>query len=238
MTVLLSTENLTRRFASRHGVEGLSLTLKKGEIVGLAGLNGAGKSTTLAMMAGVLRPDRGSVLAGGRDILRHPSTRRMIGFAPDRPPLYPELTVREYLDFSAALRGLRGGAARQAVDRVMEHVRLGDVARRVIRTLSRGYQQRVGLAQALVHEPGVLLLDEPTDGLDPRQTEHFRGLVRGQAESGAALLSTHQMDVIAGLCTRLLILHEGRLVSDTPLGDEPSSVLQAAFTAATGAEAI
>ena len=237
MTPLLTTENLTRRFASRLGVEALSLSLGPGDIVGLAGLNGAGKSTTLAMMAGVLRPTRGQVLVGGRSIVRDRRARRLVGFAPDRAPLYPELTVREYLDFSAALNGLSGDGMKQAVVQVMERTRLAGVQRRLIRTLSRGYQQRVGLAQALVHHPEVLLLDEPTDGLDPQQTAHFRELVRDQAGHGAVLLSTHQMDVIAGLCNRLLILHDGRLVTDMALDDEPSAHLQALFAEFTGTEA-
>ena len=235
MTPLLTTEDLTRRFASRLGVEGLSLSLEHGDIVGLAGLNGAGKSTTLAMMAGVLRPSRGQVLVRGRSIVRDRRARRLVGFAPDRAPLYPELTVREYLDFSARLHGLSGDDVKQAVLRVMERTRLDEVQRRLIRTLSRGYQQRVGLA--LVHHPEVLLLDEPTDGLDPQQTAHFRELVRDEAEHGAVLLSTHQMDVIAGLCNRLQILHDGRLVTDMALDDEPSARLQALFAAATGTEA-
>jgi len=237
MTPLLTTENLTRRFASRRGVEALSLSLGHGDIVGLAGLNGAGKSTTLAMMAGVLRPSRGQVLVGGRSIVRDRRARRLVGFAPDRAPLYPELTVREYLDFSAGLNGLSGDDMKQAVLQVMERTRLDGVQRRLIRTLSRGYQQRVGLAQALVHHPEVLLLDEPTDGLDPQQTAHFRELVRDQAGRGAVLLSTHQMDVIAGLCNRLLVLHDGRLVTDVALDDEPSTHLQALFAEVTGTEA-
>ncbi len=237
MTVLLSTENLTRRFAARHGAEDVSVCLHEGEIVGLAGLNGAGKSTTLAMLAGVLRPTSGKVLVDGQNLFRHHLSRRRIGFAPDRPPLYPELSVREYLDFSASLRGLKNSAAKGAVERVMERTRLTDVGRRLIRTLSRGFQQRVGLAQALVHEPAILLLDEPTEGLDQEQTAHFRQLIAEARESRTVLLSTHQMDVIAGLCNRLLILHEGRLVADIPLGNESTGELQSIFTTAIGKEA-
>lgn len=237
MTVLLSTERLTRRFAARHGAEDVSVCLNEGEIVGLAGLNGAGKSTTLAMLAGVLRPTSGKVMVAGKNLFRDHLSRRRIGFAPDHPPLYPELTVREYLDFSASLRGLKNAAARKAVDRVMERSRLNDVGRRLIRTLSRGYQQRVGLAQALVHDPSILLLDEPTEGLDQEQTAHFRQLIADGPQSRTVLLSTHQMDVIAGLCNRLLILHEGRLVSDTPLDSETTAELQSLFATAVDKEA-
>lgn len=237
MTALLTTEHLSRRFAARRCVDDFALTLQPGDIVGLAGLNGAGKSTTLSMLAGALRPTRGRVLVKGRDLLSNPLARRDIGFAPDRAPLYPELTVREYLDYSAALRGLSGKTAIRAVDGVIEDCQLGKSARRLIRPLSRGLQQRVGLAQALVHRPSVLLLDEPTEGLDPQQAAGFRQLVSGRAAAGAILLSTHQLDVIAGLCNRLVVLHEGRQVLDLPLGGETTAQLHTIFARATGTEA-
>ena len=237
MAALLQTEHLSRRFASRRGVDDFTLTLRAGDIVGLAGLNGAGKSTTLSMLAGALRPTRGRVLVNGRDLLRNPVARRDIGFAPDKPPLYPELTVREYLDYTAALRGLGGKAAVRAVDEVLDDCRLGASSQRLIRPLSRGMQQRVGLAQALVHRPSVLLLDEPTEGLDPQQAESFRHLVSGRASTGAILLSTHQLDVISGLCNRLVVLHEGRQVLDLRLAGETTTQLKTIFAEATGTEA-
>ena len=235
MVALLHAENLSRRYARHRGVEAFTLRLARGDIVGLAGLNGAGKSTTLAMLAGVLRPSHGHVIVDGRDVHRDPRARLGLGFAPDQPPLYPELTVREYLSYCAALHGLDGQTAKDAVQAVLESCQLEEVASRLIRPLSRGFRQRVGLAQALVHRPPVLLLDEPSDGLDPQQVTRFRSLVSEHATDGAVLLSTHQLDVIAGLCNRLMILHDGRVVMDRPLENESSTELHALFASVTGA---
>jgi len=237
MVALLHAENLSRHYARHRGVDDFTLKLERGDIVGLAGLNGAGKSTTLAMLAGVLRPSRGRVVAEGRDVHRDTKARLTIGFAPDQPPLYPELTVREYLTYCAALHDLKGQAAREAVLNVIHTCQLDDAASRLIRPLSRGFRQRVGLAQALVHSPPVLLLDEPSEGLDPHQVTRFRSLITDHARHGAVLLSTHQLDVIAGLCNRLMILHRGRVVLDQPLADESSTELHALFAGVTGEEA-
>ena len=233
MTALLHTENLSRRFPGNRGVADFSVTLEAGDILGLVGLNGAGKTTTLAMLAGVLRPSSGRVLVENLDV-RRGEARRRIGFAPDQTPLYPELTVIETLKYSAALYGLSGKAAAEASQRVMTDWGLTDVARRVVRTLSRGYRQRLGLARALVHRPTIALLDEPTEGLDPRQTAGFRDRITEHAGEGAVLLSTHQMEVIAGLCNRLLILHDGRVVHAQRLGNESGVELHALLTDAIG----
>jgi ABC-2 type transport system ATP-binding protein len=237
MAALLSTEHLSRDFGSRRGVDGFALTLDKGDIVGLAGLNGAGKSTTLAMLAGVLRPTRGRVLVSGRDLFRDAGARADVGFAPDNPPLYAELTIREYLRFSAALRGLKGPQINAAVRRMLDDWVLGETADRLIRSLSRGYRQRLGLAQALIHRPPVLLLDEPTQGLDPQQVERFRELMTAEASAGAVLLSTHRLDVIAGFCNRLMVLHDGQVVHQQELAGESAARLHALFASATGTEA-
>lgn len=237
MTALLQTQNLSRRFPGNRGVSDISLTLEKGDILGLAGLNGAGKSTTLAMLAGVLRPASGEVLMEGRDLHRHAAARRRIGFAPDQAPLYPELTVLETLNYAAALYGLSGKNAAEAVRNVMADWELTEVARRVVRTLSRGYRQRLGLARALVHSPAVALLDEPTEGLDPHQSAGFRRLIARHALEGAVIMSTHQMEVIAGLCNRLVILHEGRILDTRELGNESAAELHSLFTAAIGRDA-
>ena len=237
MTALLSAEHLSRQYASHRGVRDFSMALGTGDLVGLAGLNGAGKSTTLAMLAGVLRPTGGRVLVRGRDVFGDVHARRELGFAPDSPPVYPELTVREYLGYAAALHGLERKEIDRATDRVLEDWQLRDSADRLIRALSHGFRQRVGLAQACIHRPAVLLLDEPTEGLDPQQVGHFRRLMTRHAATGAALVSTHQLDFIAGLCNRLLVLHEGRIVREQPLRGESAAELREIFRSTTGAEA-
>ena len=225
MAALLSTEHLSRDFGSHRGVGNVKDTAQMGS------------RATLAMLAGVLKPTRGSVLVRGHDLFRDPGARRDLGFAPDNPPVYPELTVREYLRYSAGLRGLEGPQIAAAVQRMLEDWMLGDTADRLIRSLSHGYRQRVGLAQAQIHRPAVLLLAEPTEGVDPQQVSRFRQLMAGQAAKGAVLLSTHRLDFIAGLCTRLMVLHDGRVVREQPLSGESATQLHALFDGAVGAEA-
>jgi ABC-2 type transport system ATP-binding protein len=208
---VLVLKNVSRVLAGRPVVRDLDLELAKGEVLGLLGVNGAGKSTTLRMIAGVLVPSAGAVRLGGEDLHERPElARRGIGYLPEVPPLHTELTVAEFLAFCARLHGLAGGAA-TAVDRAIERCGLGDVRRRLIGALSKGFRQRVGLAQAILHEPALIVLDEPASGLDPVQALKLRELVRGLGADHAVVLSTHVLPDVLACCDRVAILHEGVL---------------------------
>lgn len=212
----LVARGLARRYGARAALADVDLTLHRGDCLGLLGLNGAGKSTTLRILAGVLAPHAGSVSICGHDLGREPlAAKRQLGYLPDLPPLFPDARVDEYLAFAAALHGVRDTGA--AVARVRARCGLDDVGRRLIRHLSKGYQQRVGLAQAIVHEPAVLVLDEPTVGLDPVQIRDVRELVRELARERSVILSTHLLPEVQQVCNRVAILHQGRLVHEGPL---------------------
>jgi ABC-2 type transport system ATP-binding protein len=209
--------------AGRRIVASLNLTLDRGSVLGLLGVNGAGKTTTLRMIAGLLAPSSGQVLIGGVELSEQPSGARRLGYLPELPPLYAELRVGEYLDFCARLHGLRGTLVTQAVTRVIERCGLGDVRRRLIGNLSKGFQQRAGIAQALVHAPDLIVLDEPASGLDPLQAVQIRALVRELGKEHAVILSTHLLPDVQACCDRVVILHEGRARYDGPrqaLGDD------------------
>lgn len=209
---MLSLEDVSRDLAGRTVVRGLALQLRRGEVLGLLGVNGAGKSTTLRMVAGVLAPSRGHVRLGGEDLYEYPElARRRIGYLPEVPPLHAELTPAEFLAFCARLRGVARGAVAVAVDRAIAHCELGEVRRRPIAALSKGFRQRVGLAQAIVHEPELIVLDEPASGLDPVQALKLRQLVRGLGEAHAVVLSTHVLPDVSACCDRVAILHRGEL---------------------------
>lgn len=216
---LLLARGLTRRYGARTALVGLDLSLARGDCLGLLGLNGAGKSTTLKILTGVLAPHAGSVRICGHDLARAPlAAKRRLGFLPDVPPLFPDARVDEYLAFSARLREVRDVAG--AVARAKQRCGLGDVGPRLLRNLSKGYQQRVGLAQAIVHEPALLVLDEPTVGLDPVQIRDVRRLIADLAREHAVILSTHLLAEVQQICTRVAVLHAGRLVHEGPLGGE------------------
>lgn len=209
---VLTLEQTGRSLAGRVIVDALDLTVGKGEVVGLLGINGAGKSTTLRLVAGVLAPDRGTIRLNGVDLAEQPhAARRAIGYLPEDPPLYAELTVAEFLRFCGRLHGLAGTRLRAQLDRTIERCDLGDVRRRLIGALSKGYRQRVGIAQAIVHEPDLIVLDEPASGLDPVQALKLRALVRSLGEHHAVILSTHLLPDVSACCDRVAILHRGRL---------------------------
>jgi ABC-2 type transport system ATP-binding protein len=230
-TVVLQLDNLTRHRAGRPAVADLSLRLDAGQVLGLLGVNGAGKSTTLAMIAGALIPDSGRIQLNGQDFIEHPElARRGIGWLPERAPLWPELTVSEHLDAHGRLRGLAGKALTQARQNIVERLELGALARRLAGVLSQGQRQRLGLACALLHLPALLVLDEPANALDPVQVSALRSVIREQAAQGTAIiLSTHLLAEVTAACDRVAILHEGRLRYDAPIGDGGHKALEQTF---------
>ena len=230
---LLQLERITRRRAGRAAVQELNLELAPGQVLGLLGVNGAGKSTTLAMIAGALRPDAGAIRLNGADFLERPElARRLIGWLPERAPAWPELTVAEHLDAHGRLRGLRASELRAARAAVVERLELQPLARRLAGTLSQGQRQRLGLACALLHRPALLVLDEPANALDPVQVGALRKLIREQAAAGTAvILSTHVLVEVTAVCDRVAILHEGRLRHDGPVRADDHAALERRFFA-------
>jgi ABC-2 type transport system ATP-binding protein len=215
---MIEVSNLTKRYAGRTAVNDISFTVAPGEIVGLLGPNGAGKSTTMRVLSGFMPATSGTVRVAGFDVFHESDeVRRRIGYMPENNPLYPEMRVREYLKFRARLKGLGWRRTRVRVNTVMEQCGLADVGRRVIGQLSKGYKQRVGLADALVHEPDLVILDEPTIGLDPQQIRSVRALIKSLAGKHTVLISTHILPEVEMMCGRVLIMLDGRvLASDTP----------------------
>jgi ABC-2 type transport system ATP-binding protein len=217
---LIKADALTKRYGGLTAIRGVSFEVAKGEVVGFLGPNGAGKTTTMRILTGYLPPSEGRAIVGGFDLARDPrQAKRTTGYLPETPPLYPEMTVRDYVRYVAALhdvpRALRSGKA----DRALGACGLEKVADRVIRTLSKGYRQRVGLAQAIVHEPAVLILDEPTSGLDPIQIAEIRELIRRLAaeEGRTVILSTHILAEVEAICQRVLLIAYGQLRVDARL---------------------
>ena len=227
----LNAQSLTRRLSSDMEVHEISLSLARGDIVGLLGLNGAGKSTTLRMLSGVLRPDKGTVTINGFSLSEQPlSARSELGYLPDTPPLYDDMRVSEYLSFTGKVRDLKGKALSERLSVVIEQCMLGSVQRQLIGSLSKGFRQRVGLAQAIIHEPALLLLDEPNNGLDPQQLDSMRQLIKEISKNSAVLLSTHLLSEAQSLCNRVAIMHRGKLVADRPAnGADLADIFQAAI---------
>ena len=215
---MIEVSNLTKRYAGRTAVDDISFTVARGEIVGLLGPNGAGKSTTMRVLSGFMPATSGTVRVAGFDVFHEAeAARQRIGYMPENNPLYPEMRVREYLKFRARLKGLGWKKSRSRVDTVMAQCGLKDVGRRIIGQLSKGYKQRVGLADALVHEPELIILDEPTIGLDPHQIRSVRALIKSLAGRHTVLISTHILPEVEMMCGRVLIMFGGRvLASDTP----------------------
>ncbi len=215
MTEALSIRGLTKRFGHKTVVDGVSFEARTGEVLGFLGPNGAGKSTTMKMVVGFLAPDAGTAVVLGRDVLRDPiGVKAAVGYLPEGAPAWPDMTPRAFLDFVAGVRGYDGARRRERVDNAIAATRIAEVASQPIDTLSKGFKRRVGLAQALLHDPAVLILDEPTDGLDPNQKHAVRELIRGMAADKCIVISTHVLEEVDAVCTRAMIVARGRVVAD------------------------
>ena len=211
--ITVSAQGLSRRFGTHLAVDGVTLELKRGEILGFLGPNGAGKTTTMQMLTGNLAPNAGSIRICGIDLLERPSAAKAhIGYLPETPPLYKELTVREYVDLAARLHRVAKPARASAVADALAGCGLAEVAGKLVGSLSKGYQQRMGIAQAIVHRPDIVILDEPTVGLDPNQIRDIRRLIRELGRERSVILSTHILPEVESVCDRVVILHHGRTV--------------------------
>ncbi|MDH2918605.1 MAG: ABC transporter ATP-binding protein [Sideroxydans sp.] len=209
----LEASQLTRRFGKQVVIHNVSLQLKRGEVLGLLGHNGAGKSTTMQILTGCLAPDSGTIKICGFDLQRQPTEAKAhIGYLPETPPLYKEFSVKNYLIFAAKLRGIKSNEVNAALDLALQRCGLTDKRNVLIGTLSKGYQQRVGIAQAIIHQPAVIILDEPTVGLDPAQIRDIRTLIRELGNAHSVILSTHLLTEVESLCDRVEILQRGTLV--------------------------
>ena len=212
---MISVTDLAKRFDDKFVVENLNLSIAKGEIVGLLGPNGAGKTTTLRMLAGVLPPSKGKVVVDKKDMATHDQTiKQRIGYLPENNPLYEDMTVEEYLRFWADIKGVSSEALPETLSFVVKHCGLQEVYYRPIQELSKGYRQRVGLAQAILTKPDILLLDEPTEGLDPNQRQDIAQLIRDLGKDRTVIISSHVLAELARICNRMVILHKGSVVAD------------------------
>lgn len=215
---MIEVDQLTKKFGDFTAVNQLSFTVKPGEVLGFLGPNGAGKSTTMKMITGFLRPTSGQVRIFGHDMWADPlPAKKMMGYLPEGAPSYGEMTVADFLLFIAKVRGLKGAAAKQAIERAVAQAALEAVYKQPIDMLSKGYRRRVGIAQAILHDPQILILDEPTDGLDPNQKHHVRELIRSLSHEKLVIVSTHILEEVSAVCTRAMIIARGQLlVDETP----------------------
>ncbi|MGP0170554.1 ABC transporter ATP-binding protein [Pseudomonas sp. NCHU5208] len=229
---MIEIRNLTKRFAQHTAVDDLSFSVQPGEVLGFLGPNGAGKSTTMKMLTGFLAPTSGTASILGCDIQTQTlQAQRQIGYLPEGAPCYGDMTVRGFLEFIAEVRGFRGAEKKLRMQRAVAQLELDKVLEQSIETLSKGFKRRVGLAQAILHDPRVLILDEPTDGLDPNQKHQVRQLIQGLARDKIVIISTHILEEVTALCTRAVIIAQGRLLADgTPLELESRSRYHQAVT--------
>ncbi len=215
MTEMIGLENLSKHFGSLLAVDGISLSVPRGEVLGFLGPNGAGKSTTMKMIAGFLEPTSGTAKVCGLDVGEYPvEVKRRIGYLPEGAPTYGDMTTRRFLNFIAEVRGFDGPEKKRRTEEIVEKIAIGEVMDQLIETLSKGFKRRVGLAQAMLHDPEILILDEPTDGLDPNQKHHVRELIRDMAKDKAIIVSTHILEEVEAVCTRAVIIAHGRLLVD------------------------
>lgn len=212
---MIKVENLTKLFGAKRAVDGISFTVGRGEVLGFLGPNGAGKSTTMRMITGFIPPTSGTVTIGGHDMLENPiPAKKLMGYLPENAPAYTDMTVYGFLDFAAAIRGLSGDAKKQAINRAVGLCFLQSVLHQNIETLSKGYRHRTCFAQSIIHDPDILILDEPTDGLDPNQKHEIRQLIRRMGETKAIIFSTHILEEVDAVCTRAVIIDRGRIVAN------------------------
>ena len=239
---MIEIEGLVRRFGDLTAVGGISLKVAKGEVLGFLGPNGAGKSTTMKMITGFLAPSEGRITVCGYDVVEQPfQSQSSIGYLPEGAPAYPDMTPVEFLNFIAQVRGLKDDAAKKAVETAVARTGLQGVLEQRIETLSKGFKRRVGLAQAILHNPPVLIMDEPTDGLDPNQKQAVRNLIRSMSAEKAIIISTHILEEVDAVCSRAVIIDKGKVVADgTPaelLAMSPTKRLDDVFRALTTPDA-
>jgi ABC-2 type transport system ATP-binding protein len=239
---MIEIEGLVRRFGELTAVGGISLKVAKGEVLGFLGPNGAGKSTTMKMITGFIAPSEGRITVCGHDVVEQPfEAQSAIGYLPEGAPAYPDMTPVEFLNFIAQVRGLKDDAAKKAIDTAVVRTGLQSVLDQRIETLSKGFKRRVGLAQAILHNPPVLIMDEPTDGLDPNQKQAVRSLIKSMSAEKAIIISTHILEEVDAVCTRAIIIDKGKIVADgTPaelLAKSPTRRLDDVFRALTTPDA-
>ncbi|HHI67714.1 MAG TPA: ATP-binding cassette domain-containing protein, partial [Planctomycetes bacterium] len=217
---MIQVENLKKHYGPTQALTGVSFEVPRGEVLGFVGPNGAGKTTTMKILTGFLYPDEGSAKLGGLDVLEQPlEARKLVGYLPESNPLYMEMSVISYLRFAADIRGVEGRYRKAAVEKVVKDCGLEGVRGKDIGELSKGYKQRVGLAQAMIHDPDILILDEPTSGLDPNQIVEIRNLIKKIGQERTVILSTHYLQEVEATCDRVIIIHKGGIVADGKLED-------------------
>ncbi len=215
---MIEVSHLTKMYGPRAAIEDLCFAVKKGEIVGFLGPNGAGKSTTMRILTAFMPASSGKATLAGFDVFENPiEVKRRVGYLPENPPVYPDMKVRDYVEYAARLHGVSGGTLNQSVNTAIEKTGLGDVSKRLIGNLSKGYRQRVGLAQALVHNPEIMILDEPTVGLDPKQIIEIRELIKSLAGDHTVILSSHILPEVTATCQRIIVINKGKIAAEDSL---------------------